>query len=132
MVIDVLEKVQLLPDHFKRYPHQFSGGQRQRICIARALVLNPSFLIFDEAVSALDVSVQAEILNLISELKATLDFTSIFISHDLSIVHYISDRIMVMNKGKIIETGNAGDVYFNPKMEYTQQLIEAIPGRKPA
>ena len=131
-VIDMLEKVQLVPDHFKRYPHQFSGGQRQRICIARALALNPSFLIFDEAVSALDVSVQAEILNLISELKANLGFTSIFISHDLSVVHYISDRIMVMNKGKIIETGNAGDVFFNPKMEYTQQLIEAIPGRKPA
>ncbi len=132
MVIDMLEKVQLSPDHFKRYPHQFSGGQRQRICIARALALNPSFLIFDEAVSALDVSVQAEILNLISELKANLDFTSIFISHDLSVVHYISDRILVMNKGKIIEAGNAGDVFFNPKMEYTQQLIEAIPGRKPA
>ena len=129
-VMDMLAKVQLSPDHFKRYPHQFSGGQRQRICMARALALDPSFLIFDESVSALDVSVQAGILNLISELKANLDFTAIFISHDLSVVHYISDRIMVMNKGKIIETGNAGDVYFNPKMEYTQQLIEAIPGRE--
>ena len=130
MVINILEKVQLLPDHFKRYPHQFSGGQRQRVCIARALALNPSFLIFDEAVSALDISVQAGILNLINELKAELNFTSIFISHDLSVVHYISDRILVMNKGKIIEEGNAADVYFNPKMEYTQQLINAIPGRK--
>ena len=130
MVIEMLEKVQLSPDHFKRYPHQFSGGQRQRICIARALALKPSFLIFDESVSALDISVQAGILNLINELKADLNFTSIFISHDLSVVHYISDSILVMNKGKIIESGNAGEIYFNPKMEYTQQLIEAIPGRK--
>jgi peptide/nickel transport system ATP-binding protein len=130
MVIDMLEKVQLLPDHFKRYPHQFSGGQRQRICIARALVLDPSFLIFDESVSALDVSVQAGILNLVNELKAAMGFTSIFISHDLSVVHYISDRILVMNKGKIIEQGNAADVYFDPKMEYTRQLIDAIPGKK--
>ena len=130
MVIDMLEKVQLSPDHFKRYPHQFSGGQRQRICIARALALNPSFLIFDEAVSALDVSVQAGVLNLINELKTELNFTSIFISHDLSVIHYISDRILIMNKGKIIEAGDADDVYFNPKMEYTQQLIDAIPGRE--
>lgn len=129
MVIHMLEKVQLSPDHFKRYPHQFSGGQRQRICIARALALNPSFLIFDEAVSALDVSVQAGILNLINDLKADMNFTSIFISHDLSVVHYISDRILVMCKGKIIESGKAADIYFDPKMEYTQQLIEAIPGK---
>ena len=128
-VIHMLEKVQLSPDHFKRYPYQFSGGQRQRICIARALILDPSFLVFDESVSALDVSVQASILNLINELKAELDFTAIFISHDLSVVHYISDRILVMNKGKIIETGNADDIYFNPTMEYTQQLIDAIPGK---
>lgn len=129
-VIGMLEKVQLPADYFKRYPHQFSGGQRQRICIARALALDPSFLIFDESVSALDVSVQAGILNMINELKAEMNFTSIFISHDLSVVHYISDRIMVMNKGKIIESGNANEVYFNPKMEYTQQLIDAIPGKK--
>ena len=128
-VIDMLEKVQLSADHFKRYPHQFSGGQRQRICIARALVLDPSFLVFDESVSALDVSVQASILNLLNELKAELDFTAIFISHDLSVVHYISDRILVMNKGRIIEAGNAGDIYFHPKTEYTQQLIDAIPGK---
>ena len=128
-VISMLKKVQLSPDHFKRYPHQFSGGQRQRICIARALVLDPSFLIFDEAVSALDVSVQAGILNLVSELKADLDFTAIFISHDLSVVHYISDRILVMNKGKIIEEGSAANIYFNPSMKYTQQLIDAIPGK---
>jgi peptide/nickel transport system ATP-binding protein len=129
-VIDLLEKVNLKPDHFNRYPHQFSGGQRQRICIARALALNPSFLIFDESVSALDVSVQAQVLNLLSDLKAEFNFTSIFISHDLSVVHYISDRIMVMHKGKIIEQGKADEVYFNPKEIYTQQLIDAIPGKK--
>ena len=128
-VIEMLEKVQLSADHFERYPHQFSGGQRQRICIARALVLNPSFLVFDESVSALDVSVQASVLNLVSELKTDFDFTAIFISHDLSVLHYISDRILIMNKGKIVEEGEADDVYFNPKMEYTQQLIDAIPGK---
>ncbi len=129
-VMHMLEKVQLSPDHYKRYPHQFSGGQRQRICIARALVLNPSFLVFDESVSALDVSVQAGILNLVNDLKQELNFTSIFISHDLSVVHYISDRIMVMNKGKIVETGNADNIYFNPQQAYTQELINAIPGKR--
>ncbi|HTB53074.1 MAG TPA: ABC transporter ATP-binding protein [Ferruginibacter sp.] len=128
-VIELLEKVNLKPEHFKRYPHEFSGGQRQRICIARALALNPSFLIFDESVSALDVSVQAQVLNLLNDLKREFNFTSIFISHDLSVVHYISDRIMVMNKGKIIETGNADDVFFSPQNEYTQKLIAAIPGK---
>lgn len=127
--IELLEKVNLSPDHFNRYPHQFSGGQRQRICIARALVLNPSFLIFDESVSALDVSVQAQVLNLISDLKKEMKFTSIFISHDLSVVHYISDRILVMNNGSIVEAGTADQVYFNPAHEYTQKLINAIPGR---
>lgn len=128
-VIKMLEKVELPADHYKRYPHQFSGGQRQRICIARALSLNPSFLIFDESVSALDVSVQATVLNLINELKKEFNFTSLFISHDLSVVHYISDRIMVMNKGKIVESGTADEVYRNPTDEYTKQLIESIPGR---
>jgi len=128
-VINMLEKVQLAADHYQRYPHQFSGGQRQRICIARALILDPSFLVFDESVSALDVSVQASILNLINELKATFNFTAIFISHDLSVVHYISDRILVMNQGKIVEAGKADDIYFNPTMEYTKQLIDAIPGK---
>ena len=128
-VVDMLEKVQLDADHYKRYPHQFSGGQRQRVCIARALVLDPSFLVFDESVSALDVSVQAGILNLVNELKSSLDFTALFISHDLAVVHYISDRIMVMNKGKIIESGNAGDIYHHPREEYTKQLINAIPGK---
>lgn len=129
-VIELLDKVSLDAAHFNRYPHQFSGGQRQRICIARALALNPSFLIFDESVSALDVSVQAQVLNLINELKSQLNFTAIFISHDLAVVHYISNRILVMNQGKIVEQGTADDIYFNPKNEYTQQLINAIPGRK--
>ena len=129
-VIELLEKVNLSADHFNRYPHQFSGGQRQRICIARALALNPSFLIFDESVSALDVSVQAQVLNLLNDLKKEFQFTSIFISHDLAVVRYISDRILVMNKGKIVEEGVADDVYFNPKNEYTQKLIAAIPGKK--
>jgi peptide/nickel transport system ATP-binding protein len=128
-VVELLEKVNLKAEHFSRYSHQFSGGQRQRICIARALALNPSFLIFDESVSALDVSVQAQVLNLLNDLKKEFNFTSIFISHDLSVVHYVSDRIMVMNKGKIIETGKADDVFFSPQNEYTQQLIAAIPGK---
>jgi peptide/nickel transport system ATP-binding protein len=127
-VIELLEKVNLKAEHFNRYPHQFSGGQRQRICIARALALNPSFLIFDESVSALDVSVQAQVLNLLNDLKKEFDFTSIFISHDLAVVHYISDRILVMNKGKIVEEGKADDVFFSPKNEYTKKLIAAIPG----
>lgn len=126
-VIELLEKVNLQADHFNRYPHQFSGGQRQRICIARALALEPSFLIFDESVSALDVSVQAQVLNLINDLKEQYSFTAIFISHDLSVVHYISDRILVMNKGKITEQGSAHDIIYNPQQEYTQQLIAAIP-----
>jgi peptide/nickel transport system ATP-binding protein len=129
-VIELLEKVNLQPEHFNRYPHQFSGGQRQRICIARALALNPSFLIFDESVSALDVSVQAQVLNLLNDLKKEFDFTSIFISHDLSVVRYISDRILVMHKGKIVEQGNAEEIYQHPKNEYTQKLIAAIPGRQ--
>ncbi|MES2892554.1 MAG: ABC transporter ATP-binding protein [Bacteroidota bacterium] len=129
-VIDLLEKVNLKPEHFNRYPHQFSGGQRQRICIARALALNPSFLVFDESVSALDVSVQAQVLNLLNDLKKEFGFTSIFISHDLSVVRFISDRIMVMHQGKIVEEGNADDIYFNPREAYTQELIAAIPGKQ--
>lgn len=128
-VIELLKKVNLSADHFNRYPHQFSGGQRQRICIARALALNPSFLMFDESVSALDVSVQAQVLNLLNNLKKEFGFTSIFISHDLSVVRYISDRILVMNKGKIVEEGPADEVYFSPKNEYTKKLIDAIPGK---
>jgi peptide/nickel transport system ATP-binding protein len=126
-IIDLLEKVDLKPEYFNRYPHEFSGGQRQRICIARALGLNPEFIICDESVSALDVSVQAQVLNLLSELKEELGFSCVFISHDLGVVHYISDRIIVMNKGKIEEEGAADAIYFNPQKEYTQRLIAAIP-----
>jgi peptide/nickel transport system ATP-binding protein len=126
-VIELLEKVNLQADHYSRYPHEFSGGQRQRIVIARALALRPSFVICDESVSALDVSVQAQVLNLLNDLKKEFRFTSIFISHDLSVVRYISDRIMVMNKGEIVETGYAEELYSNPKTAYTQKLIASIP-----
>ncbi|MBI5856035.1 MAG: ABC transporter ATP-binding protein [Sphingobacteriales bacterium] len=126
-VTELLEKVDLKAEHFNRYPHEFSGGQRQRIVIARALALNPSFLVCDESVSALDVSVQAQVLNLLNDLKKEFGFTIIFISHDLSVVRYISDRIMVMNKGKIEESGNADDIYFSPQSSCTQKLIASIP-----
>ncbi len=128
-VMDLLEKVDLDGRHFNRYPHEFSGGQRQRIVIARALALNPSFIICDEPVSALDVSVQAQVLNLLNDIKKEFRFTTIFISHDLSVVRYISDRIMVMHNGKIVETGNADEVYFHPKNEYTKNLVASIPGK---
>ncbi|WP_276480901.1 ABC transporter ATP-binding protein [Paraflavitalea pollutisoli] len=126
-VIELLEKVNLKAEHFDRYPHEFSGGQRQRIVIARALALNPDFVVCDESVSALDVSVQAQVLNLLNDLKQEFGFTVIFISHDLSVVRYISDRIMVMNKGQIEEIGPAEEVYFHPQQAYTKQLIESIP-----
>jgi peptide/nickel transport system ATP-binding protein len=126
-VVELLEKVGLTAAHYNRYPHEFSGGQRQRIVIARALALQPSFVICDESVSALDVSVQAQVLNLLNDLKKEFGFTAIFISHDLSVVRYISDRIMVMNKGKIEETGSPDDIYLRPQTAYTRRLIEAIP-----
>jgi peptide/nickel transport system ATP-binding protein len=131
-MIELLEKVDLKAEQFNRYPHEFSGGQRQRIVIARALALNPSFIVCDESVSALDVSVQAQVLNLLNDLKKEFGFTVIFISHDLSVVRYISNRIMVMNRGKIEETGDADEVYFHPKSEYTRKLIAAIPGSQAA
>jgi peptide/nickel transport system ATP-binding protein len=123
----LLERVEMKPDWMGRYPHEFSGGQRQRICIARSLALNPKFIICDESVSALDVSVQAQVLNLLKELQAEFGLTYIFISHDLSVVKFISDRIMVMNRGKIEEIGQAEDIYHRPQTEYTRQLIASIP-----
>jgi len=128
-VVDLLEKVNLESKHFHRYPHEFSGGQRQRIVIARALALNPSFIICDEPVSALDVSVQAQVLNLLNDIKKEFGFTTIFISHDLGVVRYISNRIMVMHKGKIVEQGEADEIYYHPKNEYTKNLIDSIPGK---
>jgi peptide/nickel transport system ATP-binding protein len=125
--LELLDTVSLKHTHFNRYPHEFSGGQRQRICIARALALNPKFIICDESVSALDVSVQAQVLNLLNSLKAQFNFTYIFISHDLSVVKFMSDRIIVMNKGKIEEEGYADEIYEHPKTEYTQSLINSIP-----
>jgi peptide/nickel transport system ATP-binding protein len=126
-VLELLERVNLQSEHFNRYPHEFSGGQRQRIVIARALALQPKFIICDESVSALDVSVQAQVLNLIRELQEDFKLTYIFISHDLSVIKHISDRMMVMNAGQIIEIGDPDDIYNRPKEEYTKRLIEAIP-----
>lgn len=125
--IEWLEKVGLKAEHYHRYPHEFSGGQRQRIVIARALIMNPKFVVCDESVSALDVSVQAQVLNLLTDLKKEMGFTNIFISHDLSVVRYVSDRIMVMQKGRIEECGPADEIYFSPKSDYTKRLIAAIP-----
>jgi peptide/nickel transport system ATP-binding protein len=123
----LLDRVGLDPNCMNRFPHEFSGGQRQRICIARALALNPKFIICDESVSSLDVSVQAQVLNLLKELQTEFGLTYIFISHDLGVVKFMSDRIMVMNQGKLEEIGPADDIYNNPQQAYTQQLISAIP-----
>ena len=129
-VQEILEKVSLDPTHFYRYPHEFSGGQRQRIGIARALALNPKFIICDESVSALDVSVQAQVLNLLNDLKKEFGLTYIFISHDLSVVKYMSDRMVVMQGGKIEEMGDADQIYNSPQTTYTKKLIDAVPEGK--
>jgi peptide/nickel transport system ATP-binding protein len=129
-VMELLEKVGLKPEHYYRYPHEFSGGQRQRICIARALAVEPRLIICDESVSALDVSIQAQVLNLLNDLKKDFGLTYIFISHDLSVVKFMSDRLIVMRNGKIEETGEADEVYANPQSEYTRMLLAAIPGGK--
>lgn len=126
-VLELLEKVGLEAKHFERYPHEFSGGQRQRICIARTLAVEPEFIICDESVSALDVSVQAQVLNLLNDLKKEFGFTYIFISHDLSVVKFMSDRIIVMDKGEVIEMGEADAVYENPQNDVTKTLIESVP-----
>jgi len=126
-VIDLLFKVGLDDTYFNRYPHEFSGGQRQRIGIARAIALEPQLIICDESVSALDISVQAQVLNLLNDLKSNFGFTYIFISHDLSVVKYMSDQLIVMNKGEIEEMDDADEIYNNPKKSYTKKLIQAIP-----
>lgn len=126
-VYELLEKVGLLPEHYNRYPHEFSGGQRQRIGIARTIALQPKLIICDESVSALDISVQAQVLNLLNDLKENFGFTYLFISHDLAVVKYISDQIIVMNKGKIEEQNEADALIENPQKPYTQKLIDAIP-----
>ncbi len=126
-VMEILARVGLEQEHFSRYPHQFSGGQRQRVGVARAIAMQPKLIVCDESVSALDISVQAQVLNLLNELKENFGFTYIFISHDLSVVKYMSDQLLVMNSGKIEEFGDADKVYRNPQSDYTQKLIDAIP-----
>ena len=130
MVCDLLEQVGLQADHYDRYPHEFSGGQRQRICIARALAVNPRLVICDESVSALDVSVQAQVLNLLNRLKEERHLTYIFISHDLSVVRFMSDRVMVMYNGKPMEMNDADELFKHPQNDYTKKLIAALPGKR--
>ncbi|MGB0409746.1 MAG: ABC transporter ATP-binding protein [Opitutales bacterium] len=126
-VADLLTKVGLDPDFMQRYPHQFSGGQRQRIGIARALAVEPEFIICDEAVSALDVSVQAQIVNLLQDLQDELGLTYLFIAHDLAVVEHISDRVLVMSEGKIVEEASAEAIYDDPRHPYTKKLLAAVP-----
>lgn len=126
-VYEIMAKVGLQKDWYNRYPHQFSGGQRQRIGIARALILNPEVIICDEPVSALDVSIQAQVLNLLLDLQQEFNLTYVFISHDLSVVEHISDRILVMYYGKVVETGTVDDIFENTQHEYTKKLLSAIP-----
>ncbi|MBA3237184.1 MAG: ATP-binding cassette domain-containing protein [Parachlamydiaceae bacterium] len=130
-VAEVLKRVGLSPDIMDRYPHQFSGGQQQRICIGRAIALNPKMIICDEVVSALDVSVQAQILNLLYDLKMTLGLSYLFISHDLSIIHHLSDRVVVIYLGKVMETATTKELFENPKHPYTQALLSATPKSHP-
>ena len=126
-VLEILDKVGLSIEHYNRYPHEFSGGQRQRIGIARTIALQPKLIICDESVSALDVSVQAQVLNLLNQLKKEFNFSYIFISHDMAVVKYMADQLVVMNRGKIEEMDDADVIYSSPKTEYTKKLIEAIP-----
>ena len=130
-VCEILELVGLKSDHLKRYPHQFSGGQRQRIGIARALTLRPKLLIADEPVSALDVSIQAQVINLLIELQEKLNLSFLFISHDLSVIQHVSDEVAVMYLGKIVEYGSCSDIFSNPKHPYTKALLSAIPKTTP-
>lgn len=126
-ILELLQMVGLQKNHINRYPHEFSGGQRQRIGIARALAVEPEFIICDEPVSALDVSVQAQIINLLQDLQQQLGLTYLFIAHDLAVVEHISDNVLVMNKGKIVEQATAEEIYRSPKDAYTQKLLAAVP-----
>ena len=127
LVLELMQQVGLQPDWYSRYPHELSGGQRQRVCIARALILRPELVVCDESVSALDVSVQAQVINLLNDLKEHYHYTYLFITHDLAVAHYISDRIMVMQRGQIVESGTADEVFSNPQTDYTRSLLDAIP-----
>lgn len=130
-VLDILDRVQMESDSLTRYPHAFSGGQRQRIGIARALILRPKLVVCDEAVSALDVSVQAQIINLLEDLQKELGLTYLFVAHDLSVVRHICDRILVMHRGRVVEEGPVEDVFTNPREDYTRLLLSAIPSPDP-
>jgi oligopeptide/dipeptide ABC transporter ATP-binding protein len=131
MAMDILEKVGIRPDQYYRYPHEFSGGQRQRIGTARALILKPEFIICDEPVSALDVSIQSQVLNLLEEMKQKLNMTYLFISHNMSVVRYISDRIGVMYLGHLVELADTDELFSNPLHPYTRALLSAVPEADP-
>jgi peptide/nickel transport system ATP-binding protein len=126
-VVDLLEEVGLSSAHLRRYPHEFSGGQRQRLCVARALAVEPEFIVCDECVSAMDVSVQAQVLNLLRELQDRRGLTYLFISHDLSVVKFVSDEVAVMQAGQIVELNSSEALYHNPREEYTKELLRAVP-----
>ena len=126
-VLGLMQQVDLKAEWFDRYPHEFSGGQRQRVCIARALALGPELVVCDESVSALDVSVQAQVLNLLNDLKEQYGYTYLFITHDLSVVKFFADRIMVMQQGSIVEQGPSDQLFAHPQHPYTQRLLAALP-----